>query len=199
MKKFLFSSAVLLLVSGITAIAHADTFTFTDGLGAKYALDETSLGGGKYDIFLTIDASGVHGAATLGDVAILATDGAYSNLTPVSEPAGYAAPVAGGLNNGGCNGSGTGFFCFVGSEPVGKAGDVYTFEVSLVGMLADTGHVKDQFFNIDGAKVEQLSQDICVGTHDPTPPASTPEPSSLMLMGTGVLGLAGVVRRRFNR
>jgi hypothetical protein len=30
-------------------------------------------------------------------------------------------------------------------------------------------------------------------------PAATPEPSSLMLLGTGVLGFAGVVRRRFNR
>jgi hypothetical protein len=31
-----------------------------------------------------------------------------------------------------------------------------------------------------------------------TPP-STPEPSSLMLLGTGALGMAGVIRRRFNR
>ena len=30
-------------------------------------------------------------------------------------------------------------------------------------------------------------------------PSATPEPSSLMLLGTGVLGFAGVVRRRFNR
>jgi hypothetical protein len=35
------------------------------------------------------------------------------------------------------------------------------------------------------------------GPTDPTSPA--PEPSSLMLLGTGALGLAGVVRRRFNR
>ena len=35
-----------------------------------------------------------------------------------------------------------------------------------------------------------------VGT---TNPPSAPEPSSLMLLGTGALGLAGVVRRRFNR
>ncbi|HEX5283864.1 MAG TPA: PEP-CTERM sorting domain-containing protein [Bryocella sp.] len=33
----------------------------------------------------------------------------------------------------------------------------------------------------------------------PTPPSATPEPSTLALMGTGFLGLAGVVRRRSKR
>jgi hypothetical protein len=32
-----------------------------------------------------------------------------------------------------------------------------------------------------------------------TPPAATPEPSSLALLGSGVLGVAGVVRRRMRR
>jgi hypothetical protein len=37
-------------------------------------------------------------------------------------------------------------------------------------------------------------------TKYPTPPpASTPEPSSLALLGSGVLGLAGMVRRKFRR
>jgi hypothetical protein len=32
-----------------------------------------------------------------------------------------------------------------------------------------------------------------------TPPPSTPEPSSLLLLGSGILGMAGVVRRKLNR
>lgn len=193
-KLLLGGSAVVMLAAG--AVAHADTFTYTDSIGAKYALDYTSLGGGNYDIFLTIDASSVTGGAvTLGDVAILATSGAYSNLSFISAPSGYPSSglMDGGLSNGGCDGKGTGFFCFVGSAPVGKSGDVYTFEVSLSGTLADPGHVKDQFFNSDGVKVEQLSQDISLDPHTPT----VPEPSSLALLGTGVLGAAGVLRRRF--
>ena len=40
-----------------------------------------------------------------------------------------------------------------------------------------------------------FSKDTDIGT----PTAVTPEPSSLALLGTGVLGLAGVVRRQFRR
>jgi hypothetical protein len=36
------------------------------------------------------------------------------------------------------------------------------------------------------------------GTVDgPAPPSVTPEPSGIALLGTGVLGIAGVVRKRF--
>ena len=37
------------------------------------------------------------------------------------------------------------------------------------------------------------------GTTTTTTSGTTPEPSSIMLFGSGILGLAGVLRRRFNR
>lgn len=196
LKRLLFTAAVIGMASGF--VAHADTFTLTDGIGAKYALDTTSLGGGNFDVFLTIDASGPlsMGAVVLGDVAIKVSSGGTGSF--VSAPSGYPSGgfQSGGLNNSGCDGSGSGFFCFAGSAPAGSAGDVYTFEFLLTGGTpGSTGSIKDQFFNAAGAKVEQLSEDTTVGTHTPT----VPEPSSLMLLGMGALGVAGVVRRKFGR
>lgn len=189
MKKLLLAGAVAVLASG--AVAHADTYTLTDSLGAKYALDYTNAGGGVYDIFLTVDTTGVTGATTLGDVAIkvASTD---PDLTYISAPAGYTLQD-GGLNNNGCNSSGGGYFCFAGSAAVGG---VYTFEASITAAPGSTGSIKDLFYDATG-KAEQLSNDTSIGVH--TPPSAAPEPSSLMLLGTGALGMAGVVRRRFGR
>lgn len=209
MKRILLSGVVAMFVLGAASVAHADAFTLTDGLGAKYALDYSSPSAGVYDIFLTIDTTGVkktgpNSATTLGDVSIKVADD-DANLKLILAPAGYTLQD-GGLNSGGCDGSGAGFFCFNGSAAVGG---IYYFEVSITDApnLQTNGSkepsIKDQFFS-GTTRVEQLSDNTPIGreTNPGTfgaPPAAAPEPTSLMLLGTGALGLAGAVRRKYRR
>ena len=54
-------------------------------------------------------------------------------------------------------------------------------------------------FNLtnSGYDCQSDSETLTMKVLDPVSPAPTPEPSSLMLLGTGVLGAAGMLRRRF--
>jgi hypothetical protein len=67
---------------------------------------------------------------------------------------------------------------------------------SLFGAVTFTGD--EVFINLEGFEVTPGEQLIVDLRFDPAV-AATPEPSSIALLGTGVLGLGGVVRRRFAR
>ncbi len=64
------------------------------------------------------------------------------------------------------------------------------------GVASFTGD--EVFINLEGNTVTPGEQLIVDLGFDPAVPA-TPEPSSIALLGTGVLGLGGVLRRRFAR
>ena len=210
-KKLLFALSLVTLVG---SVANADTITNN---GSIYTLSYGTTGNPNvFDIYLTVDATGYTGAATdkLNSVSLKLT-AQTANITSVNLvapiPTGFGTTLAGGLNSNGCAGNGMGAFC---SESTGLgldvkgAGDIYTFNWKLT--VVDPSKI---YFNLDEASVKVLYV-VGTGKNAGKPDATTlenltlsdvaaattsspvPEPSSLVLFGTGALSVAAALRRK---
>ena len=190
---------------GTAVAAHAGTIT---DLGSVYTLTYASAGTNLYDVFLTIDTTGFTGPSSsyLNDVALKIVSQNSDFLTAptlISGPSGYPTTTqATGINGGGnagCNGPSNGFFCsqYNGAGRGLLVGSVYNFEWSVSAALSDllTGtndaSIKALYLSSVGRNNGLTSAAI---TLDPTPPV--PEPSSLVLLASGILGAGGMMRRR---
>jgi hypothetical protein len=80
-------------------------------------------------------------------------------------------------------------------------GDFYAMNGSSKGLSVNTvwnaGFTPDDWDPCDGASSGSLEKHVLVPTLLPTPPSPVPEPSTLLLLGSGLMGLAVVVRKRF--
>ena len=173
------------------------------------------------DVTLIVNTAGYTGGGSLLNSVAVKVSSSLVGSTGLGNPYNYliSAPGgvgnwkvdAGGLNAGGCNGAGSGFDCAIASS-LGHAPHVPTntlliwvFHLTIPhGTLMlgtnclnsgksdnNCATVKAQYTDSSGNKVGSLvSQDIAL---TPTP---VPEPGAMLMFGSGMLALAGVVRRR---
>lgn len=213
--KILSLSALCLFAFGASSTqAKADTIgpgpSCASCFGSSYTLIYTATANPDvFDVNLAVDASGYNQSNTdvLNAVSLkLASNGsAITSVSLLSAPAGFSSTILGGISAGGCHANGSdGYFCSLdgsGGLQVGHAGDLYNFEWQLTltapGDLmtgVDAASVKASYLTAAGRNAGLTSEPI---TLDPGTTA-VPEPSSFILLGTGVLGAAGAIRRKLS-
>jgi hypothetical protein len=197
---------LLLLTLGATPAA-ADSIGPDCGScqGSIYTLtfDPVPVALNTYEFTYTIDTAGYNGGGSyLDDVALKIASKIVSAVL-VSAPGGISNwfLTLGGLNANGCDGSGSGYDC-ADATSLGTfnavPGPTYTwvFDINvdshplLTGANAAT--IKARYVDGSDNKVGDLvSENITL--------QPVPEPASIALFGSGLVALAGMIRRRRNR
>lgn len=206
MNKLLFASAVLTIASGVAVAAHADTITgtYTQGLGCTagcgmITVTDNTTGGVTVDInlgsnFFVKTGNGTNHDSIAMDLTVVPTgisitDPTTTDVTWVegddANPAGFSGTYNYYVTISDCHGS---------SCPI-----VNELTFTLDGVTTGDFILTDAFpfvsdMNVAGATGNVGATGTLTTTTNPTP-----EPSSLALLGTGILGCAGVLRRKFLR
>jgi hypothetical protein len=188
--------AIALLCAGTGSVkAYADTLNYT----------------------LTVDVSGSLNGVSFSNAVVTVTGSANTQdvyIGPTNNISNVIAPMR-------LNIAGVGTYAFtdvmqfftslngvgIGDDGINSTGQhllirdssVLSYNVNMTGSLAGlTGFTSGEMFPTTGGlfEVDSDSADRSGTFTATTPSAATPEPSSLWMLSTGVLGVMGVVRRR---
>ena len=213
--------AALLLVGGASALYAGPVYSCGGGTacnGNLYAVWVVSQTATSYvldvGIQVTTDYTGSKSDFINGLAVIPDNSGTFTGATLTGKPAGVWSLQSGGLNAGGCSGSGAPYIC-AGATGMGSnlftyvAPNTYTpktlvWQFTIQGTppsLGDTAHIKYHYIDNIGNNVGSLgSFDIaiqCIGGNG-CATSTTPEPVTSALIGSGLIGLY-FLRRRLPR
>lgn len=212
LKRFCFGYLVMavcaLMLSGT---AFADTVSNpNDGFGSSYTLTDTCNASDLCTVTLTINST----AATLSHIDAVAfkigTTDTFTGTLTAPGPSTWTVSN-GSLNSSGsgpCGTNGNGQSCTFASSPSAGAGTGGILTWTWTGVQVDAtsiGHVGYQYNNGGTGPTYKGHIVSCDYNNDVSsncanspgaPPPSVSEPGAMALLGTGFIGLAGLLRRR---
>lgn len=199
---------ILIFFAAATMGLHADTYNYLINAGAAngdpaYNFVASGTFSGPVDPYNSagVDITGITGSANGYDFQGVVDPGATNSRTPATE-FGFTFDNVLFPANGSVHTDSTGILLYL-SSPLGTSlAHIYYAGVSTDnpgGYVVDVIDPNEPGASTPFSVVSSLGVRSFALSRVSAGPSATPEPSSYVLLGTGVVAMAGMMRRRVNR
>jgi hypothetical protein len=197
MRKICLTLVTLAMALAMTPAALADSFTYVFASAGNFHVGGVTFANGMLHVTGTMVSPGTWLIGS-GDITLLSNEGIPNNTTLPTT--GTLLPVSAGTHNGpaGSYTSPSGFFWY---DDLLMPGSVPSLD--LYGLLFQVGSAEINIWANGTDPAAGLGYTIYdnnghfdTGTFDVFPNAATPEPSTLVLLGSALLGLAIMMYRK---